>query len=63
MDHNSYIITATLRRNQLRSELVGRYTCSETIDDKRSETSVHVFIQDGTSVFTKRVYPKVFSTN
>ncbi|CAF1076010.1 unnamed protein product [Rotaria sp. Silwood1] len=60
MDHNSYIITATLRRNQLRSELVGRYTCSETIDDKRSETSVHVFIQDGTSVFTKRVYPKVF---
>ncbi|UJR28562.1 hypothetical protein I4U23_009795 [Adineta vaga] len=57
-DYQSKIVTATLR-NQLRSELVGRYTCSETVNDKKQETSVHVFIQDGTSVFTKRLYPTV----
>ncbi|CAF4132619.1 unnamed protein product [Rotaria sordida] len=60
MNYDSYTITATLRRNQLRPELVGRYTCLEIINDKRSETSAHVFIQDGTSVFTKTLYPKVF---
>lgn len=44
-DHNSHVITATLRRKQLRSELVGRYTCSETTSDNKVETSVFVFIQ------------------
>ncbi len=58
-DYNSQTITATLRGDQLRSDLVGRYTCSETINDKKSETSVYVFIVDGSSVFTKRLYPKV----
>jgi len=43
----------------LRSDLVGRYTCFETINDKKYETSVYVFIVDGNSVFTKRLYPKV----
>ncbi len=43
----------------MRSDLVGRYTCSETINDKKSETSVYVFIVNGSSVFTKRLYPKV----
>ncbi|CAF1068038.1 unnamed protein product [Adineta steineri] len=58
-EYSSNTITATLRRNQFRPELVGRYTCSETINDKIVETSVYVFIQDGTTVFTKRLYPKV----
>ncbi|CAF4355352.1 unnamed protein product, partial [Adineta steineri] len=58
-EYSSNTITATLRRNQFRPELVGRYTCSETINDRIVETSVYVFIQDGTTVFTKRLYPKV----
>ena len=76
-NHETHTVKATLRRNQLRSELVGRYTCSEMINDRKYETIVHVFIQgrllprvattcfeasflsDGTSVFTKRLYPKV----
>jgi hypothetical protein len=57
-DNNSHIINATLKRDQLRLDLVGRYTCSEIINDKKSETSVYVFIVDGSSVFTKRLYPK-----
>ncbi|CAF3221282.1 unnamed protein product [Rotaria socialis] len=59
MNNNTYTITATLRREKFRTELVGRYTCSEITNGQRSETSVYVFIQDGTSVFTKRLYPKV----
>ncbi|CAF5022029.1 unnamed protein product, partial [Rotaria magnacalcarata] len=45
MNYNTYTITATLRRDKFRTELVGRYTCSEIIDGRRSETSVYVFIQ------------------
>jgi hypothetical protein len=43
----------------LHSDLIGRYTCSETINDKKYETSVYVFIADSSSVFTKRLYPKI----
>ncbi|CAF0830837.1 unnamed protein product [Adineta steineri] len=59
-DFNTNIITATLRRNELTSNLVGRYTCSEIINEKKYEATVHVFIQDGKSVFTETVYPTVF---
>ena len=58
-DYNSYTVTATLRRNQLSLDLIGRYTCSEIINGKKSETSAYVYIVDGISVFTKRSYPKV----
>lgn len=58
-DHNAYTVTATLRRNQLSLDLIGRYTCSEIINGKKSETSAYVYIVDGISVFTKRSYPKV----
>ncbi|CAF0895692.1 unnamed protein product [Adineta ricciae] len=58
-DYQTNTVTAKLRRSQLTSDLVGRYTCSEIIDDKKQETNVHVFIQDGVSVFTKRLYPNV----
>ncbi len=73
-NYESNTITATLK-NEFRSDLVGRYTCSETINDKKYETSAYIFIQgriwffetnfvkkfilDGTTVFTKKLYPKV----
>jgi len=44
-DHNTHTITAKLRRNELTTDLVGRYTCSEIINDKNHEKTVHVFIQ------------------
>ncbi len=43
----------------MHSDLIGRYTCSETINDKKYEASVYVFIYDENSVFTKPIYPKV----
>jgi hypothetical protein len=49
-DHNTHTITAKLRRNELTTDLVGRYTCSEIINDKNHETTVHVFIQ-GIAIF------------
>ncbi|CAF4671196.1 unnamed protein product, partial [Rotaria sp. Silwood2] len=59
-DDKTHTITAKLERNQLKTNLVGRYTCSEIINNKKHKTTVHIFIQDGHSVFTKRLYPAVF---
>ncbi|CAF4523047.1 unnamed protein product [Rotaria sp. Silwood1] len=59
-DDKTHTITAKLERNQLNTNLVGRYTCSEIINGRKHETTVHVFIQDERSVFTKRLYPKIF---
>ncbi len=53
-DYNSHTITAKLRRNQFRPELVGRYSCSETINDKNSETSIYVFIQGISFLLSKK---------
>ena len=45
MNYDTHTITAKLRRKRLHSALVGRYTCSEMINNILSTTSVYVFIQ------------------
>ena len=57
------------------SDLIGRYTCTETVKDKKHEKIVHVYVQgsvsllkmfthmflvDGKSVFTQNVYPAIY---
>ena len=56
---SSHTVTAELE-TQLSPDLIGRYTCSETINGEKYVTSVYVFIADDKSVFTKRDYPIVF---
>jgi hypothetical protein len=51
-DSNAHTITATIQNNEFPTHLVGRYTCSEMINDKKHETTVHVFIQ-GTYLLIK----------
>ncbi|CAF3375104.1 unnamed protein product [Rotaria socialis] len=59
-DDKTHTITAKLHKNQSNINLVGRYTCSEIIKDKNYETTVHVFIRDKNSVFTKSLHSKIF---
>ncbi|CAF1023509.1 unnamed protein product [Adineta ricciae] len=59
-NYNTNTITAKLRRNQLTSDLIGRYICTETVKDKKHEKVVHVYVQDGKSVFTQNVYPTIY---
>ncbi|CAF0763540.1 unnamed protein product, partial [Didymodactylos carnosus] len=52
--------TITLQlKTRLTTDLVGRYTCTERINNILEENAIYVFIYDGKSIFTKSSYSSV----